>query len=331
MALKEIQRSRMQRGDKAGAAYVYRVEKVYTCPRQEAKTHEGRLWSSTSTDITLAGPLPAMTVQVVGADPNQVGNSLITVTYGRDLTYDPSTFQEGKATISLATRVTERPLTQGPGEKGLYLETGPDKDGFSWRIVGGANTTPHVDAMISVRTAYPPSSIDWSSRIIGRLGKVNQDRMGAMMDTAANTAMLIHGNVPSGFRFGDPTIPIPIEYVFWVKPNGWQARTMMQRFVHLPVRQPVLHEDTLEEGEIYYLSEAGNIPVTAEHLAVKRQIAGSYAFGDAIPVGANPNDAFDDSGRSRLSPEPNRGEAATIPDPIEYANFSDIDRLIASS
>lgn len=327
MALKEIQRSRTQRGDKSGAAYVYRAEIVYTCPQSEIRTHEGRLWNATYTDIPLAGPLPVMTVQVLGADANQPGNGLITVTYGRDLSYDPSTFPQGKATISLATRVTERPLTEGPGERGRYIETGPDKDGLSWRIVGGANTTPRVDAMISVRTAYPPSKLNWPS-IISRLGMVNKNAMPAMMGVEAHQAMLIHGNVPSGFRFGDPTDSIPIEYVFWVKPTGWLGRTLMQRFVHLPIKRPVLHADTLERGELLYLDDSSEIPLRSKTLARMREMAGAYAFGKSVPVGSNPDAAFDDSMRHRRDPPPNRGDPAAIPEPLEDADFTDIHELI---
>ena len=330
MALTEIQRSRTQRGDKSGAAYVYRAEVVYTCPRSEVKTHEGRLWNTTYTGIPLAGPLPVMTIQVVGADPNQAGNSLLTVTYGRDLSYDPSTFPTGEATISLATRVTERPLTKGPGEKGLYLETGPDKNALSWRVVGGANSIPHVDAMISVRTSYDPLAMKdkWPS-IIARLGKVNADKMEKMMGVQAAQAMLIHGNVPSGFRFGDPTTPIPIEYVFWVKPNGWTGRTVMQRYVHLPIKRPVLHEDTLEQGRILYQSKYADISVSSMDLARMRELGGSTAIGDPVTIGGN--EALIAETDSQASSSLTGGSVigpVHIPDPIQTAGFSDILELI---
>jgi len=317
----------MQRADKSGAAYVYRVEVVYTCPREEVATQEGRLWNTTYTRVRQIGPLPVMTIQIVGADPNQPGNSLITVTYGRDLSYDPSTFQVGKASISLATRVIERPLTEGPGEKGLFIETAPDKDGLSWRIVGGANTSPHVDAMISVRTAYPPAAINWPG-IIMRLGHVNDHDMKAMMSVQKHQVMLIHGNVPSGFRFGDSQTPIPIEYVFWYKATGWLGRTIVQRYVHLPIRRPVLHEDTLEDKELLYVSETGEIATTSTHLAQKRELTGSYAFGDAIPVGSSSEDAFKTNESGPTNPWANTGDPRVIPEPVSTVSFKDILKLI---
>jgi len=328
MVLQEIQRSRMQRADKSGAATIYGVEVVYTCPQLEAGRHETRLWQSAYTQLKSVGPLPVMSIQVVGADPNQPGNSLLTVTYGRDLSYDPSTFQVGSATISLATRVTERPLTEGPGEKGAYIETGPDKDGLSWRIVGGATTTPHVDALISVRTAYEPAVVDWI-RLLARLGKVNRQPMGAMMGVDRHQAMLIHANVPSGFRFGDPTMPIPIEYVFWVKPTGWLARTTVQRYIHLPLRRPVVHEDTLEKGELLYVNDDSLVAVRSLNLAAYREMSGSYAFGKPIPVGGNSEEAFaaKDAARSK-HPQAYRGDPRTLPEPVETADFTDILQLI---
>jgi len=325
MALTEIQRSRTQRADKSGAALIYRVEFVYTCPQSEAASHETALWHTHHDQGPRGGLLPVISVQVVGADPNQPGNSLITVTYGRDLSYDPSTFPVDRATLALATRVTEKPLTTGPGEKGRYVETGPDSDGVSWRIVGGAGSVPRVDAMISVRTAYPPSSVDWPDKL-ARLGKINKKRMDAMMGVDKYQAMLIHANVPGGFRFGDPNVPIPIEYVFWVKPDGWLGRTLIQRYVHLPVRRPVLHEHTLESGELWYVRERHDLLEYPEpfelmtdqtYNAVTRQISGAYAMGATVVVAETPD------GQELTGPG-----AMSLPSPVAEADFTDILRLI---
>ena len=291
---KDIQRLRQEHRSEDGVTYT----RVWVAPADASPADLG---------LTLGGPLPSET-GIANAEIIEVTRAVEEKT-------------PGKMTI------TVRALTEGPGERGRYIETGPDKDGLSWRIVGGANTTPRVDAMISVRTAYPPSKLNWPS-IISRLGMVNKNAMPAMMGVEAHQAMLIHGNVPSGFRFGDPTDSIPIEYVFWVKPTGWLGRTLMQRFVHLPIKRPVLHADTLERGELLYLDDSSEIPLRSKTLARMREMAGAYAFGKSVPVGSNPDAAFDDSMRHRRDPPPNRGDPAAIPEPLEDADFTDIHELI---
>ena len=288
MALTEISHSRDRSGDAAGSEYVYKYRRVFTCPEAEAETHEAALWAEVCTKLPLAGPMPALHIQVVGKDPKQPGNTLITAVFGRSLTYDPSTFPLGRATMSARTKLSARPLTDDGTERGLYIEQPPDRDGMITRVIGGPRMTPQVDGLISVRTSYQ-QPVPWRELISLRRGKVNADAMPKMMEVEEQEALLIHADVPQGYRFGDPREPVPIEFLFWHKIGGWHTLTTLQRKIALPLLRPVLHAKTLYTGELWYEDEASGIAVhaTADELTrpqasqiLFRQTGGQWDFQD---------------------------------------------------
>ena len=307
MALTEVKRSRSRIGDKAGTEFVYKVEIVYTAPESEIPAHETERWGSTSTLIGVAGELPATRVTTLGKDPDQVGNGLIKVTYQRILTYDPSTFPFGSATMSMRTKLSSRPITDDGTERGLFIEQPPDDTGLITRVVGGPRNTPQVDGLISVRTSYS-QPVQWRNLIALRRGRVNSNAMPRMMEVEENEVLLIHADVPQGYRFGDPKEPVPIEYIFWWKIGGWDTLTTLQHRLSLPIKRPVIHPKTLATEQYWYENNSTGIAIIASPGQLVDPKTSPVLFRDVV-------------GQWEFQ--------ATFPyEEIELANFEDIHALL---
>ena len=113
--------------------------------------------------------------------------------------------------------------------------------------------------------------------------------MPKMMGVEKFEALLIHADVPQGYRFGDPKEPVPIEFVFWHKIGGWDTLTTLQKRLSLPIQRPVLHPKTLKENRFVYEDKASGIGIYAnpsqlyeptQSQVLFRQVGGQWPYQD---------------------------------------------------
>jgi len=237
---------------RAGDEQIVRVTQTWQCLFSEREQRAAELRAKTYTDPAAPRPLPCVSLKNELYPKDLKGYSLLIAVYERQLTYDPATFPLGRATVARRSADNQRPVR---GADGTFLQREPDKDGIHHSIVDGLGQVPTGDSLVYVRTAYDPSSYDPWALMHNRGALYNEEELDNL-GIPEGQALLRAFSHPEGYRWEPNGEPIPVEYIFWVRRDGWLGHSTVQRLISVPIDTPIYHEDTLE-GEALWWSQKG--------------------------------------------------------------------------
>lgn len=218
------------------------------CLLSELDAAEAAIW--TATDTFNEHTTYPLKVEVVPKPKAWPGYSWFRVTLGPQ--YNPSRYPIGKATMEIRSNSQRRRLKKDLTSPTKLPIEGPGNGAAGvdeiWKITRGTNVVPEPSTIVIVKTAYTQASLVWAT-LIADIGKVNAAQTSNILNAAAGTLMLWDIRIPKWFLYRDDVTlasNVPIEYVFYYLPEGWNAQLAVQRYHRRAVSLPVYatNEDT---------------------------------------------------------------------------------------